>query len=547
MPQEAEMRRRGWWSTVGSAVSMRRRASAVFVMMAAAAASPLRAVAADDPAKGGPATSIAALDEAFATAARGLAERADAAGDGDLAALIAGWSLPVTAGRQLVVAIPPRLEKPSSVDTPAKETIWNDFSAARRARAAGLFDHALAAARAHDRTPSREELARAVAADAPPLPQRSCEAVRLLFLALRDDPDHERARAAGGFVRRGDDWLRPEAARHLDRGGAHDPAFGWMPKAKLERYRRGERSSRGRWIAAEDDDSRPRDLRYAPEFHSDHWEIVTAAPLADAAALAARLEESDAVWQQVFGAFAIEPKELERRLEGRGRTAPRSAHAAILCADRRHYVEELEPLEPLIGMTNGIYWTPTKTIWFHAGPPMTAADGGADAATARASGPDAITVHHEATHQLFGEARADAGRTSQVAGERCGFWAIEAAGCYMETIQPTPFGWIVGGRDAGRVPAAKERLDDGFFVPLEEFCRLGRKDFQADDRLPQIYSQIAGLADFFMNGAEGRYRESFVEYLVRVYSGTADPDTLSRLCKRGYDELDADYRRHLSR
>jgi len=542
------MRRRGWWSTIGSAEAMRRRAGAVVVMMATAAASPPRSVAANDPAKGGPATSIAALDEAFATAARGLAERADAAGNGDLAALIAGWSLPAIAGRQLVVAIPSRLEKPPSVDTPAEETIWNDFAAARRARAAGLFDHALAAARAHDRTPSREELARPVEPDAPPLPQRSCEAVRLLFLALRDDPGHERARAAGGFVRRGDDWLRPEAARHLDRGEAHDPAFGWMPKAKLERYRRGERSSRGRWIAAEDDDSRPRDLRHAPEFHSDHWEIVTAAPLADAAALAGRLEESDAVWRQVFGAFATEPKELERRLEGRGRAAPRAAHAAILCADRSQYVEELEPLEPLIGMTDGIYWTPTKTIWFHARQPAEATDGDDDdPATARASAADAITVHHEATHQLFGEARSDAGRARQGAGERCGFWAIEAAGCYMETIQPTPFGWTVGGRDAGRVPAAKERLDDGFFVPLEDLCRLGRKDFQADDRLPQIYSQIAGLADFFMNGAAGRYRESFVEYLVRVYSGTADPDTLSRLCKRGYAELDGDYRRHLSR
>jgi hypothetical protein len=97
------------------------------------------------------------------------------------------------------------------------------------------------------------------------------------------------------------------------------------------------------------------------------------------------------------------------------------------------------------------------------------------------------------------------------------------------------------------VPAAKERLDEGFFVPLAELCDLGREAFQGDARLPQLYSQIAGLADFFMNGADGRYREAFIEYLVRVYSGTADADTLFRLCKRSGADLDAEYRRHLAR
>jgi hypothetical protein len=45
-----------------------------------------------------------------------------------------------------------------------------------------------------------------------------------------------------------------------------------------------------------------------------------------------------------------------------------------------------------------------------------------------------------------------------------------------------------------------------------------------------------------MNARGGRYREAFVEYLSRVYSGTADPDTLARLCRRSLAELDAEYR-----
>jgi hypothetical protein len=176
---------------------------------------------------------------------------------------------------------------------------------------------------------------------------------------------------------------------------------------------------------------------------------------------------------------------------------------------------------------------PTKTVWFHAG--------GADG-----DSPDPVTVHHEATHQLFAEARPELDRVRHLAGERCGFWAIEAAACYMESMREAPHGWTVGGRDLGRVPAARELVASGSVVPLDELCRLGREEFQAHDRLPDLYSQVAGLADFFMNGAEGRYRESFVEYLVRVYSGTADPETLARLCKRTSVQLDDAFRRHLS-
>lgn len=481
-----------------------------------------------------PTRSLAQLDATFASAIQDLARRATGAGDESFATLISAWPLPASHERQNVVRIPAAVVKPEMVDTPEEEAIWSDFVAVRRARAAGLFEHAVFAAAAHDRSATRDERANP-STDAPPLAQRSCEAIRLLHEALRDDPDHERARAAGGWIRRGNEWRWPEAAKRLDRGEAYDPSFGWMPKAKLERYRAGERSDRGRWVPADDDEARPRDVKHGREFLSDHWEIVSAASLADASVLAEELEETRCAWRQVFGAYAFEPAELEKRLAGRGRTLAHAPHSAILCAGRGQYVSELEPFESRVGMTNGIYWTPTKTIWFFA-------DAAADPPE-----PDPITIHHEATHQLFTESRADAEKGRQQAGEQCGFWAIEAAACYMESLQTTDFGWTVGGRDAGRVPAAKDRLDEDFYVPFADLCGMGRKDFQDHERLQQVYSQIAGQADFLMNGVGGRYRESFVEYLTRVYRGTADPDTLARLCKRSHAELDDEYRRHILR
>ena len=60
----------------------------------------------------------------------------------------------------------------------------------------------------------------------------------------------------------------------------------------------------------------------------------------------------------------------------------------------------------------------------------------------------------------------------------------------MESAVATPFGWTLGGPDAGRVPAARERLlDDGFQIPLEELAALGRRELQADERLPPIYAE----------------------------------------------------------
>jgi hypothetical protein len=452
------------------------------------------------------------LAEQWRATAAVLQRRATQAGLDDLAATISRWELPAVAARIAVVEIPPRVIVPAAIDSPPEREIWDDFLVARRQRADGLFALAVDAARAHAKKPDFRP--------------RSCEAVRLLALALREDPDHARARKAGGWVRRDDCWVWPEAAKRLDQGEEWGAEFGWIPASRLERYRAGERFERGRWVAAADTDA-ARPLDRAWTFTTDHWQIRSTASAAATAALARELEETFVIWLQVFGGFEIDPTELERQFEGRGRPPNRKPFAAMLTATREQYVAEMAAVEPLIGRTLGIYWTPTRTNWFFVGPERTA-----------------TTVHHEACHQLFGEMR----KTSPLVGERCGFWAVEAAACFMESLQRTEYGWMLGGIDAGRVPAARQRLlEDGFYVPLEELTAMGRRGFQADERLPQLYSQISGLADFFMTGREGRYREAFVDYLVRLYTGTVDPDTLARLCNTDYPTLDDEYRRHLSR
>jgi len=494
----------------------------------AAVAALLPAVAPAAP-RGVPTKSLAKLDEEYAASSQDLLRRCEIDGHRELAAIIKAWPVPAAEGRQVVLAIPPALETPACVDTDGERSIWSDFLAARRARAAGTFEHTLWAASAHDRQPTRAELARPDPDAAAPGP-RSCEAIRLLFLTLRDDPDQERARAAGGWVRRSDRWEWPEVARRLDKAEAYDPQFGWMPKGKLARHRDGERYLRGRWVKAADDDAMLREVKHGRQFDADHWEIVSTAPPAITGNLAAELETARLAWLQVFGGFAVEPGDLETRLAGRGRIAPQTPHSAILCGSRAQYADELRKLEPRIDITDGIYWQPTATIWFFADP----------------AGPPAATVWHETFHQLFAESRPDFTRLKAEPGRRSGFWAVEAAAIYAESITQTDFGWTIGGREAGRGPAARKLLsDETAHVPLAELAALGREAFQAHDRIADLYDQCGGLADFFMNAHGGRYREWFVEYLVRVYSGTADPDTLARLCRRSLTELDAEYREYL--
>lgn len=474
------------------------------VVVLTAGALPSRLPAAEPPPQ-------AKLDEAWAAAAADLARRADQGSHAELAAFVRGWQLPDAPGRQRVLTIPDALVVPDFIDTPEEHAIWDDFLGARRARAAGLFDLAVEAARAHAKLPTRAERARGEPPK--PLAQATTTAVTLLYESLRDDPGHERARAAGGWVRRDGRWMWPETARRLDAGEVRDAERGWITKSRAGRADTPRPGKAAAWL-------------------SDHWKISSQASPAEAAGLAQELETAHDVWRQAFGGYLLEPADQEKAFEGRSRPTSHGPFAATLFADRVAYVAELEKLEPTIARTLGLYWTPTRTAYFF--PPVP----GDDAAFARS------TVHHEATHQLFAEMR----KTSPLAGERCGFWALEAAACYMESLTPTPYGWTLGGRDTGRAPAARERLlDDGVYVPLDELCGLGRSELQADDRLPAIYSQISGLADFFMNGEGAKYREAFIEYLVRVYTGTVSPDTLARLCGTSYADLDDAYRRHLAR
>ena len=440
-----------------------------------------------------------------------VVREAQACGDHELAAYIKGWPLPDELGPvrfQIIVRIDEKITEPAWLNEQSAH-LWAAFVRLRQQRALYFFEKA------------KNDIQRQRKISVSDGVKTSNEAMRLLVRALRENPDHTRSRHALGYVRHGDQWVWPNVARQLAQKNEYSSDKGWTRNGKkiLKSSSQDFSLTAGGW--------RTLPLDAPPQlFQSDHWHIQSTAGPSHTAILAKRLELTRFIWRQVFPGFVLTPIELSRRIVGQARPRPSSLFKAVLLADREEYINSLQPLEPNIGQTLGIYWTPTQTAWFFS-----------------TQETNVQTIEHEATHQLF----AECWPTSPIAGSKHGMWALEAAACYMESLKETDFGFTAGGRQNGRVPAARARLlNDNYFVPLRQLSKLGRIALQNDPELPKIYSQLSGLADFFMNGECGRYRNAFVEYLVQLYRGTAEQETLWKLCRKSPEELDIAYKRYLS-
>ncbi len=214
--------------------------------------------AADDPVPRQHAAALAELDGQWRGVAEPLILRAEAAGCERLAVEIRSWpgrASPPADGRQTIHRLPSTVISPDWLEGEAKlASIWADFLKARSSWADRVY-----------------ATARQAAAE-----ERGCEAVRLLAVTLLADPNHQRAREAGGWVRRVEDgstiWLRPEAARRQSRREVYSPEFGWLPKTWLPRYAEGLRRQGTRWVP-KNEVAAPRSLADAPIWQSDHWRI----------------------------------------------------------------------------------------------------------------------------------------------------------------------------------------------------------------------------------------------------------------------------------
>lgn len=322
------------------------------------------------------------------------------------------------------------------------------------------------------------------------------EAYALLHEVLHEDPDHQAARAILGFRRTPRGWSRPGDIIAVVRGRAAMSTIGFA-------------------------------ARQYHQVTTAHFRLYTDADPEAARQLAEQLEELHQVWRQVFFRFWSDGPTLTRRIQARSGDfrARTDKHQVVWFQDRARYLEVLQREEPQIEKTLGIYLDKRRIAFLYGDPAEML--------------PSWL---HEITHQLFAETI----RTAPDIGREAHMWIAEGVALHMESLRWFPGFCMLGGFDADRLQFARYRaLGLQSVLPLAELTGMGREALQRDPRIQSLYSQSAGLTDFFLHAQQRRYREALIDYLKAVYSGRNDPQLLASLTETSYPELDTQYLEHL--
>jgi hypothetical protein len=356
--------------------------------------------------------------------------------------------------------------------------------------------------------------------------KQSSLAFDLVLVAIRANPDHEAIRRLLGYQKYNGSWRSTWEVRKLRGGNVWHEKFGWLPKSHVARYQLGERKYKGRWITAEEDARRHRDIRSGWDVKTEHYTIRTNHEIEAAVQLGVKLERLFRVWQQLFVRYYATEAQVTAMFDGRARVRQVPPHFDVVYfRNRDDYNRSLRASMPSIGKSIGVYVQQTKRAYFFAG-----------------KGYDERTLYHEATHQLFHQSRPVVANV----GSRANFWIVEGASLLMESLRREDGYDVLGGLDDVRMYAARYRfLEDKFYVPLEEFAGYGMQKFQSDQRVATLYSQAAGVTNFLVFYEGGRYRDALVAYLRTIYSGRDNGASLSRQTGQTFDELDKQYRKFI--
>ena len=340
------------------------------------------------------------------------------------------------------------------------------------------------------------------------------------------DPDHPSARKILGYVRQGNEWVTPFAASQIKQGNVWHAEFGWLPKSHLQRYADGDRNYKGKWVSAAKERELRRDFSEAWEVRTDHYLIRTNVSLERGVELGRALEDFHEFFYETFAGFFNNRENLLKMFDGTARTGNTKPYLVHYYRNRGEYIDMLKKNFPNIEVTNGIYMTTGRTAHFYEDP----------------DNDNEATLFHEGTHQLFFECQG----LNRSIGENAHFWIIEGIACYMESFQRKNGAFALGDPKYIRFAGARANLlQKNYYVPLREFSQLGMHEFQHSADLAKNYTQASGLARFFMEYDDGRYREALVSHLTQLYSPNPRVrDTavgLDKLTGVEFEDLDRQY------
>lgn len=314
-------------------------------------------------------------------------------------------------------------------------------------------------------------------------------AYRYLWRAIREDADNPDAKAAlGPLLATMNVRARPRASQ------TPHPHFNW-PAGSFSRL------------------------------DTANFQVLSRADTAQTIAIAKQLEQFHSLWTQMFYPLWAPPGVTKARLAGRNtRWEKRRQFNVVVCKDRQDYLTALGASEENIGVSVGYYNAEAQLAIFYPDPQLP------------------ITLAHEMTHQLLAEGSLLEGR--RTAGNESGFWLVEGAALYMESLVDHGDHWRVGGWLAPRLQAARYRaLHDGYWNEAEEFASGGMEQWKADSEISKLYTQAAGLSHYFLDRrlsvatdsdapvtpSDGeQLRSNFYQALASVYQGQQPAGPLAK-------------------
>lgn len=360
----------------------------------------------------------------------------------------------------------------------------------------------------------------------------------LSFQLIREvawhDPNHKFARSFLGYARDGNAWTTPFAKLQRSRRLVDHPVYGWLRERDVPRYEAGERFYLGDWMSAEKEAALRSDFRNAWVIETEHFVITTNHSLEAGVQIGRELERFHRFFIREFAMF-FNTREQMQALFAKGAGASRESrqHQVYYFKSRQEYVDALIARQPQIAITNGLYMPADRVAYLYHDPEKPG---------------HMSTIYHEVTHQLLGETTSQ----SFDVAENANFWLIEGFACYIETVRSAAGSLTVGTPTDDRIYYARKRLvEENFFIPFEQFTRLGKDGFRAStDQLPQYYSQAAGMAHFFVHYNNGVYRDAFIEHMSLVYSPMQrtrlNAPTLDKLTEVPFPNLDQQYRDYIA-
>jgi hypothetical protein len=341
-----------------------------------------------------------------------------------------------------------------------------------------------------------------------------------LRAVLERDADHKEARRLLGYVPFGGGWATPFAVLELKKNNVNHPAFGWVPADWVPHLDSGElpapfekSQKKPRWLPVAEADRLRADWSPPWKFSTEHFEIQTNVPMAEAISFGRRLEAFHDLFMTLFADILGENLPIIRLFKNPTLVAdslPQSKlHQVYYFGSKAKFVDYLTPrLGPEVALNLGFYDPPKSgrgrvPAYFYRDP--------------NGQIPETATLYHEVSHQLLFETAGPNSYTKNFGN----FWVFEGLGTYFETVTPQPDGSLeVGGLIGPRIAEAYQTLVVRHgSVPLAEFVAFDESRFRDKVQIYQNYQQAMALTVFLMQRNQGAYRDDFLDYVRDAYHG----------------------------